>query len=594
MQRRNGDKMREKGRMTASLALTGLLVVLIIAAMVFNGRGMGNKTIRNIENSRESDNNREIEMPFADEKAYEVLQEVYREIDFHGEFKKGNEEVYDYYKNKYAKLLNGEVKITDDFEEEYSWEAYGHDLQELTSIASAKLYYFDMDEDSLPELCIAGESGTHVFKYIPETDQYKIWREVLKPGGNITGSGKIKTGSSYIIDEGSAYAFYSFSQLNKSGYLDYRVGFGIDYYESTPIYMVSWPLYENETKKIEMPKELKQQRYTRGGPDSDWDGYYFRVTKEQYEQLTEEFFKADILSQWERVPVSYFLTELEGVYGSFREFPFNMPYAGESAFQMLEKSYEGINFHGEFERGDKRAYKDYLEKYAQLINGEAGYTYGNGNGFGFTQEEYINYLEQLKDIYAEFSEYEEEFTYNSSEEEYIPEGYIDDLNDKSTKLYYFDFDGDSLPEVCIENLYRTEVYKYISDTDQFQLWWEAWDFGYKIAGKRQIRRNGDFFYEFYKLKEDGTEDFNIMFGVINMGRELEKLYIASFPCYKDKAVNPQIPEAMKKQGFISSQHWNYFFRITKEQYEKLTKEYFMTNMEAVWRRIPLSYFSLEE
>lgn len=130
-------------------------------------------------------------MPFADEQAFRALKEVYEGIDFYGEFKKGNKEVYDFYKEKYAKLLRGKVKITDEFDDEYDWESYGYDIKELISNTASRLYYFDMDEDSRPELCIAGETGTHVFKYIPETDQYKIWLDEQNPGGNITGSRKI-------------------------------------------------------------------------------------------------------------------------------------------------------------------------------------------------------------------------------------------------------------------------------------------------------------------------------------------------------------------------------------------------------------------
>lgn len=56
-----------------------------------------------------------------------------------------------------------------------------------------------------------------------------------------------------------------------------------------------------------MPKEVKNQSFIGGGPG--WKGYYFRVTKEQYEELTAEYFKADILSKKESVPLSYFLGE---------------------------------------------------------------------------------------------------------------------------------------------------------------------------------------------------------------------------------------------------------------------------------------------
>lgn len=563
------EEVKEKRWIIITAVLAGLLAAIMADWNNLKKEELNNST-KNIKNSQVSEGNKETKrgiqgeapqdeiMPFADEQAFQALKEIYEEINFSGKFKKGNQEVYDYYKDKYAKLLNGKVKITTGHGEKYDWEFYGHDIKELTSTVSSRLYYFDMDEDCLPELCIASKSGTHVFKYIPETDEYQIWLEELKPGGNITGSRKIKSGTGHIEPEVTdiSYIFYTFNQYNISGDLDYWIGFGIDGYDYTPIYMVSWPVYENETKRLEIPKEVKKQSYIGGGPK--WKGYYFRVTKEQYEQLTGEYFKADMLSQWQRVPVSYFLPEFERVYGSWREFPFNMSYAEESTVQILEKIYGGINFYSGFDMGKTKYYEKYKEKYKKLLTGEV---FIDSNENKWFLEDFIYDLDVLKNL--------------------------------STRLYYFDMDGDNQPELCIETTSGTYVFKYIPDKNHIQLWWYIWGQGYEIAGKRQIRHNGESFHVFYERKEDGTENFNVMFGAMNTG-DGEDLYIISLPCYQGNTANPEIPEDMIKQGYISMETGNYFFRVTKEQYEKLTKEYFETEMRPVWSRVPFSYFFPEE
>lgn len=106
------------------------------------------------------------EFDYAEEETFRKLKIIYDGIDFTGEFKKGNTEVYDYYKVKYAKLLNGEKKITDRDGKEYNLEYYGYSIE---SLLSADIYYFDMDEDGLPELCLS-KNSTLIIKYMSDPD----------------------------------------------------------------------------------------------------------------------------------------------------------------------------------------------------------------------------------------------------------------------------------------------------------------------------------------------------------------------------------------------------------------------------------------
>lgn len=44
---------------------------------------------------------------------YKIITAICNDIDYSGHFKKGNTEVYDFYKSKYKKLLDCEVKFTE-------------------------------------------------------------------------------------------------------------------------------------------------------------------------------------------------------------------------------------------------------------------------------------------------------------------------------------------------------------------------------------------------------------------------------------------------------------------------------------------------
>lgn len=504
--------MKDKGWIITCAVLTGILLALTAAAVFSNMVSTGN-------------------MDFVDGQTYQMLKEIYGEIKFNGKFNEGNTLVYDYYKEKYAMLLNGEAKITEADGSEKSLESYGYDMRQL-AVPSTNIYFFDMDEDNLPELCIAGDFGSYVFKYNKDTNLYRIWWKYIEPGGKILGSRKI------IYEKDNA--FYTFLELMQNGDVDYNVKFGNRGKGHSPdnLYLVSLPCYGEITKKFQLSNDIKRQ----GCVSKASGDFFYRLTKKQYETLMQPYFEADALLQIERVHISYFFPQ--EVYVHWNEFPDDMAFADRQAFELLADIYEEIDFSGEFKIGNIKVYDYYKEKYAELLSGKSKFSNKYGYGYKYGLEDYIDNLESLKD--------------------------------NSAAVYYFDMDEDEQPELCMEGVFGTFVFKYVPHMNQYLLWWKELQSGYQIAGSRKIRYNDESFHEFYQLKENGEEEFKVVFGIKKEENGSKPLYLVSLPLYWDET-EVKIPENIRKQSYLSKADEYYFYRITKEQYEILTKEYFKTD-----------------
>lgn len=152
-------------------------------------------------------------MVFAEPEEVELIQDIYNEIGFTAEYKEGNEEIREFYRKKYERLLReGLIAYRKDGESSIMEDRY--DLKELVT-NSPDMYFFDMDEDGAPELCIADTAGTFVCKYDPETDGYVSWYDNITSGGCILGSRKI--GYSHNDDE------EYLNQMDKDGQIETRI-----------------------------------------------------------------------------------------------------------------------------------------------------------------------------------------------------------------------------------------------------------------------------------------------------------------------------------------------------------------------------------
>ena len=129
----------------------------------------------------ESWGNFDEDVPYVEEEIYEILKAAYAEIDFKGEFKKGDLDKYDEYKAVFQKLLQNEAPFLDN---ETGEETYIKDIPELHYNSNSadhdenayRYYFFDIDEDGLPEMgiCNRKERANEIFFFKSDSQDGKI------------------------------------------------------------------------------------------------------------------------------------------------------------------------------------------------------------------------------------------------------------------------------------------------------------------------------------------------------------------------------------------------------------------------------------
>lgn len=244
---------------------------------------------------------------FVNEDVYTDIKEAYSDMEWSSEFERGNVGSYDSYKEIFRGLVDNKRNYYNPrtgknlFLKDYLGTEDYSDFPEL------KFYFFDMDQDGYPELCLKDMRFLLIFKYDSEQDRVLLWTNYME--------------NSYFSLMGSRTVLYdrfetsqTFYKLDEYGRIIYSVSFeersyGKEEEEETQIaYFVLLPEYEEEDKQIEITDEMKQYGYV----DADTGTYYFRVTEEQYNELTEEFYQAKQLAEQEIEKVTYTYDELFG------------------------------------------------------------------------------------------------------------------------------------------------------------------------------------------------------------------------------------------------------------------------------------------
>lgn len=250
-------------------------------------------------------------LQYADDMAFQVLAEAYGDIDFFSEFEFGDIEQYDFFKDRYIQLLKNKVSFINPNtgKEQYINEYNVLAAEDYTiDLYNYIYYFFDMDEDGTPELSISdGINFFSIFKYNLSTDNYYLWYE-----GNSTWLRLI--GSKTVIwnREDTEQVFY---KLDKDGkeilavYFFEREDFNNKLKKEDTAYMVGLPIYADKRQNIKLDWKVKGQ----ASLDTGHKGlYYFRVTKEQYDILTRNFFEAEKIAKENLGKVSYTYRELFG------------------------------------------------------------------------------------------------------------------------------------------------------------------------------------------------------------------------------------------------------------------------------------------
>ncbi len=243
-------------RMTFTISA---LILCIFSVLIFNN------------NISKSDNE------FIDGKAFDYIKRVYADIDFSSDFKLGNKDIYDSYKEQYLKLLECEIPFELE-ENTYYIDEYIYGEYEPKNY---NYYFFDMNNDSLPELCIEDKSGIiYIMAYSPVSKKIRLWHETASSWTELMGSEKL------CFYSGTSPIKYAFYKLDNTGDTEYSIYLYIEPSKSETKYYLTLPEYSKYNDYMNIPKEIKKYSLEKNSH------FYYKITENQWNELTKELFKA--------------------------------------------------------------------------------------------------------------------------------------------------------------------------------------------------------------------------------------------------------------------------------------------------------------
>lgn len=261
---------------------------------------------------RQLERGEEWKVPHVDEETFAVIQAAYAKIDFSAEFETGESEVYEEYRQKFWKLMQGEGTIVDwETGEELSiWKfmekAFCADGEEYEPENHYYTYYlFDMDGDGCPELGIReNDRPTYFLRYDKDADRFYVWYQMsdYRP----IGTGKGMYAFHLLTYDPEIWAYI---RLNENADMECRTYLFQKYLDGQEdLFMVMLPVYADKGQEVEVTQEMKGQGvYVRS--DGQW---YFRITGEQFRELMDAYRKAYRKSNQDKFVVQYSYEELFG------------------------------------------------------------------------------------------------------------------------------------------------------------------------------------------------------------------------------------------------------------------------------------------
>ena len=224
-------------------------------------------------------------MQVVSDEVYEVLKDAYGKMDFSVEFKGGNIEDNSEYIYAGLKRTEQEMKKIDEHFDPHEY-----------------IYYvFDMDGDSLPEICV-WKYMTYIFKYDAEEDKVHLWREIKSPWEQVFGTNKLGWNWEGVR--------CSMCRLDQNGDTVSGVCFMEEaaWSNGKETFLVTMPFDLSDDQKFVWTGKMKSEAYY----SREDDLFFFPVTKEQYQELTKRFYEAETLADQERKKVGYTYDELSG------------------------------------------------------------------------------------------------------------------------------------------------------------------------------------------------------------------------------------------------------------------------------------------
>ncbi len=245
----------------------------------------------------------DLSLPYIDEAAYEIIKAAYTQIDFCGEFEKGNPETYEEYQEIFRKLLRSEIPYTDMETGEKIYIKNSTLFDDLPSeLERCEYSFFDIDGDGSQELYISNLGCKGCFKYKPEEQEIILWylRGFWCTWDVLTGTGKVQ-----YQRNGQYFLFYQYDENGNeicNTYFSFR-----KYNDENFVYLVRMPEYAGKEKES-VPEELK----TQGSFELYRGKWYFRINKEQYEELLDLYFGAYETALEKMKEVTYTYDEFMG------------------------------------------------------------------------------------------------------------------------------------------------------------------------------------------------------------------------------------------------------------------------------------------
>lgn len=225
-------------------------------------------------------------------------------------------------------------------------------------------------------------------------------------------------------------------------------------------------------------------------------------------------------------------------------------------------------------------------------------THENGESIKQNESTYIKayevYLRSFPELHdykysgVSLKVYDTKGNESSLYDRYIPKGSQHQI--RADEFYFFDMDGDGLPELCVQGTSGTYVCKYDAGSDRYTEWWGTTNSGCMILGTRSISGDhcGDTEY-LYLLNKDGYTECRIIFNIVHK-YEFERLYLVSIPDFEERVHEGKIPDSMKQQVVYEKFRRTYYLRVTCEQYKELIKGLYEAREKAKPHKVPFSYF----
>lgn len=239
-------------------------------------------------------------LPYASQQTFKAVRGFYSEIDFFGEFQKGDTEVYGEYKEVFLKLLQNEMPFCNRETGENLYLKDFERFEEKYAPQELEYYFFDMNEDRFPELVIRNNWDAYIFHYNAETKEFVLWYSMESGWYSLIGSRKIMWSGS-----GKYLAFYL---LDQEGGEECETFFFANWFnKEESLYVVMVPQYR-EAGRITVTEEMKAE----GIYERSSGQWYFRVTEEQWDELADIYREAKETAREKIKDVTYTYEELFG------------------------------------------------------------------------------------------------------------------------------------------------------------------------------------------------------------------------------------------------------------------------------------------